>query len=142
MLPDYHADFPRTCMDGWGQRYLVVAPDGTALPCQAAHTIRTLRFENVRDRPLGEIWHHSAGLPGLPGRGLDEPHLPTCDRRSLDLGRLPLPGLPAHRRRQPPPIRSARARPTTRWSRRPGAGGASRRSERPSLRYRRLPTVA
>ena len=41
MLPDYHADRPRACMDGWARRYIVVTPDGTVLPCQqAAHASR------------------------------------------------------------------------------------------------------
>src|SRR5205814_2272943 len=34
--PDYHADRPRACMDGWARRYLVVTPDGVALPCHQA----------------------------------------------------------------------------------------------------------
>ncbi len=86
VLPDYHADFPRTCMAGWGQRYLVVAPDGTALPCQAAHTIRSLRFESVRDRPLGEIWRDSPGFQAFRGEDWMSPTCRTCDRRALDLG--------------------------------------------------------
>jgi PqqA peptide cyclase len=86
VLPDYHADFPRTCMQGWGRRYLVVTPDGTALPCQAAHTIRSLRFENVRDRSLGDIWHHSAAFQAFRGEDWMSPTCRTCDRRALDLG--------------------------------------------------------
>jgi pyrroloquinoline quinone biosynthesis protein E len=86
VLPDYHADHPRTCMQGWGRRYLVVTPDGTALPCQAAHTIRTLRFENVRDRPLADIWHHSDAFQAFRGEDWMSPTCRTCDRRALDLG--------------------------------------------------------
>jgi PqqA peptide cyclase len=86
VLPDYHADFPRTCMQGWGQRYLVVAPDGTALPCQAAHTIRSLQFENVRDRALGEIWRDSPGFQAFRGLDWMSPTCRSCDRRTIDLG--------------------------------------------------------
>ena len=28
VLADYYADVPKTCMDGWGRRYIVVTPDG------------------------------------------------------------------------------------------------------------------
>src|SRR5262249_49287055 len=59
VLPDYHADFPKSCMDGWGRRYLVISPDGRVLPCHAAHTLPGLSFDNVRDRPLDEIWRSS-----------------------------------------------------------------------------------
>src|SRR5437016_11934036 len=27
VTPDYYAEFPKACMDGWGRRFLVVAPD-------------------------------------------------------------------------------------------------------------------
>ena len=33
--PDYYADRPRACMDGWARRYIVVTPDGLVLPCHA-----------------------------------------------------------------------------------------------------------
>ncbi|MFN6952194.1 MAG: pyrroloquinoline quinone biosynthesis protein PqqE, partial [Albidovulum sp.] len=52
---DYHSDYPKRCMGGWGSTGLNVAPDGTVLPCHAAQTIPHLSFENVRDRPLAEI---------------------------------------------------------------------------------------
>ena len=56
VTPDYYAEYPKTCMDGWGRRFLLVSPDGLALPCHAAHTLPGLSFENVRDRPLAGIW--------------------------------------------------------------------------------------
>src|ERR1019366_10401952 len=51
VLPDWHADRPRACMDGWGRRFAIVAPDGAVLPCQAARAL-PLAFETVRSRPL------------------------------------------------------------------------------------------
>ena len=52
--PDYYADRPRACMDGWARRYIVVTPDGVALPCHQARSIAALSpFENVRARSLG-----------------------------------------------------------------------------------------
>ena len=37
VTPDYYAQYPKACMDGWGRRFLVVSPDGLVLPCHAAH---------------------------------------------------------------------------------------------------------
>jgi pyrroloquinoline quinone biosynthesis protein E len=59
VLPDYYEPFPKPCMGGWGRVHLTVSPDGTVLPCQAAGSIRTLRFDNVRERDLGWIWRES-----------------------------------------------------------------------------------
>src|SRR5205807_1960556 len=39
VIPDYHAEFPKPCMNGWARMFLTVAPDGTALPCPAASVI-------------------------------------------------------------------------------------------------------
>src|SRR5439155_405578 len=38
VMPDYYSEFPKACMDGWGRRFVVVSPDGLALPCHVAHT--------------------------------------------------------------------------------------------------------
>src|SRR6202171_29317 len=56
VLPDYYEDTPKPCMGGWGRDALLVAPNGDVLPCQAASTIPGMEFENVRDKPLAEIW--------------------------------------------------------------------------------------
>jgi PqqA peptide cyclase len=140
VLPDYHADFPRTCMNGWGQRYLVVTPDGTALPCQAAHTIGSLRFENVRDRPLADLWHHSQGFQAFRGEAWMSPTCRSCDRRSLDLGGC---------RCQAFQLTGDAAATDPVCSRSPDHAlveEARRLADQPvdtaSLRYRRLPTVA
>ncbi|HEX2483372.1 MAG TPA: pyrroloquinoline quinone biosynthesis protein PqqE, partial [Methylomirabilota bacterium] len=39
VTPDYYAEFPKACMDGWARRFLLIVPDGVALPCHAAHRI-------------------------------------------------------------------------------------------------------
>src|SRR4051794_25652245 len=39
VLPDFYEDLPKPCMGGWARGVIVVAPDGEALPCQAAATI-------------------------------------------------------------------------------------------------------
>ena len=86
VLPDYHTDFPRPCMGGWARSTLVVAPDGLALPCHQARTIASLEFENVRDRPLAEIWSDSAGFRAFRGEGWMQEPCRSCERRTLDFG--------------------------------------------------------
>src|SRR5262249_56029810 len=52
VTPDYYTDYPKSCMDGWGRRFIVVSPDGLVLPCHAAPTLPGLKFDNVRDHGL------------------------------------------------------------------------------------------
>jgi pyrroloquinoline quinone biosynthesis protein E len=84
--PDYFGRWPRACMDGWAQRFLLVSPEGLALPCHAAHTIPGLVFENVRDRPLAEIWGSSPGLEAFRGESWMKDPCKSCDRRTIDFG--------------------------------------------------------
>jgi pyrroloquinoline quinone biosynthesis protein E len=59
VLPDFYEELPKPCMGGWGRTAIVVAPNGDALPCQAASTIPGLEFANIREHPLEWIWHRS-----------------------------------------------------------------------------------
>jgi pyrroloquinoline quinone biosynthesis protein E len=82
VLPDYFEDLPKPCVGGWGRTTIVIAPDGEALPCHAASTIPGLEFPNVRDHPLGWIWHEADAFNRF--RGTDW-MLEPC--RSCPLGR-------------------------------------------------------
>lgn len=83
---DHHAAHPKSCMGGWGSTGLNIAPDGTVLPCHAAQTITRLQFDNLRQRPLAEIWNDSASFNAFRGTAwLPEP-CQSCDRRELDFG--------------------------------------------------------
>lgn len=86
VTPDYYAEYPKTCMDGWGQRFIVVSPEGLALPCHAAHTIPGLSFDNVRGRALAEIWSESPGFNAFRGVGWMPEPCRSCDRRTVDFG--------------------------------------------------------
>ncbi len=86
VTPDYFAEYPKTCMDGWGRRFIVVSPDGLALPCHAAHTVPGLAFENVRDRALSAIWTDSPGFNAFRGEGWMPEPCRSCDRRAVDFG--------------------------------------------------------
>jgi PqqA peptide cyclase len=86
VTPDYYTDTPKACMDGWGRRFLVVAPDGLVLPCHAAEGLPGLSFENVRARSLVEIWHTSPALNAFRGEAWMPEPCRSCDRRAIDFG--------------------------------------------------------
>jgi len=86
VLPDYMSDRPRPCMDGWGQRFIVVTADGLALPCHAAHTLPGIAWEKVTERPLAAIWRDSPGFNAYRGEGWMREPCRSCDRRAKDHG--------------------------------------------------------
>ena len=86
VTPDYFAELPPPCMDGWARRFLVISPNGLVLPCHAAHTIPGLTFDSVRDAPLDEIWSRSTGLNAFRGEAWMAEPCRSCERRSVDFG--------------------------------------------------------
>jgi PqqA peptide cyclase len=86
VTPDYYAQFPKACMDGWGRRFILISPDGLALPCHAAHTIPGISFENVRDRALGDVWRSSPSFARFRGEDWMAEPCRSCERRAVDFG--------------------------------------------------------
>jgi pyrroloquinoline quinone biosynthesis protein E len=86
VTPDYYAELPRPCMDGWGRRFLLVSPTGLVLPCHLAHTLPGLEWWSVRDAPLAAVWQHSPGLLAFRGDGWMSEPCRSCERRSVDFG--------------------------------------------------------
>lgn len=84
--PDYYGTFPKACMDGWGRRFIVVSPDGLAMPCHAAHTIPGLIFDKVTERPLADIWRLSSGFNAFRGEAWMTEPCRSCQRRAIDYG--------------------------------------------------------
>lgn len=83
---DYYDEFPKPCMNGWGRQFMTVAPNGRALPCPAAAAISSLRFENVRDGALDQIWYRSAAFSAYRGRAWMTDPCRSCARRDVDFG--------------------------------------------------------
>jgi pyrroloquinoline quinone biosynthesis protein E len=83
---DYHGDRPKPCMQGWGSRQLVIAPNGDALPCLAAGSLPGLELPNVRDRSLEEIWYASAAFAAYRGTAWMREPCRTCEWREVDHG--------------------------------------------------------
>jgi pyrroloquinoline quinone biosynthesis protein E len=86
VAPDYFGSFPKPCMNGWGSRFLTVAPNGRVLPCPAAAAITTLEFENVRQRGLAEIWRDSPAFARYRGTDWMSEPCRSCERREIDWG--------------------------------------------------------
>jgi pyrroloquinoline quinone biosynthesis protein E len=86
VVPDYYADIPKTCMGGWGQKMLNVAPDGTVLPCHAAETIPGLAFQRAGDVPLREIWEQGAAFNKFRGTAWMQEPCTSCALKEVDWG--------------------------------------------------------
>lgn len=83
---DYHATYPKPCMNGWGTTGLNVTPEGLVLPCHAAQEIRHLSFESVRDRPLSAIWAEGAAFRAYRGTDWMQEPCRSCERKTIDFG--------------------------------------------------------
>jgi len=86
VAPDYHEGKAKKCVNGWGSMFLTVAPDGTALPCHTAKMLPGLRFPNVREHSLRDIWFDSEGFNRYRGTGWMKEPCASCDQREVDLG--------------------------------------------------------
>jgi pyrroloquinoline quinone biosynthesis protein E len=86
VLPDYFGETPKPCMHGWGRAFMTVTPDGRVLPCPAAAAIESLRFDNVKDRSLGEIWRTGDAFAAYRGTAWMPEPCRSCDRREVDWG--------------------------------------------------------
>lgn len=83
---DHYAVRPKPCIGGWGRSIITVTPSGKVLPCHSAATIPGLEFDNVRDRPLAEIWTQGQAFNKYRGEGWMKEPCKSCDRREIDYG--------------------------------------------------------
>lgn len=83
---DHHAIYPKACMGGWGSTGLNVSPDGSVLPCHAAPSIPWMKFDNVRDRSLADIWNLSDAFNAFRGTEWMAEPCRSCERKSIDFG--------------------------------------------------------
>ncbi|MFO0626718.1 MAG: pyrroloquinoline quinone biosynthesis protein PqqE [Polyangiales bacterium] len=86
VMPDWFADTPTPCNDGWGRRFVTVTPDGIALPCAGAHALPGLRRARVTEASLREIWTRGEDFARYRGTSWMKPPCATCDRREIDFG--------------------------------------------------------
>lgn len=86
VVPDYYEQRPKKCMNGWGNVFLTVTPDGTALPCHTARMLPGLDFPSVRDMDVKSIWYESEGFNRYRGDGWMKDPCRSCPDKEKDHG--------------------------------------------------------
>src|SRR5918995_6799911 len=86
VLPDYYEAYPKACYGGWGKLYMVIAPNGSVLPCHGATQITSLTFDNVRDHSLHWIWRESPAFELFRGDSWMKDPCRSCPRKAVDFG--------------------------------------------------------
>jgi len=86
VAPDYHEGRAKKCVNGWGNMFMTIAPDGTALPCHTAKMLPGLSFPNVKEHSLRDIWFDSEGFNRYRGTGWMKEPCSSCEHREQDLG--------------------------------------------------------
>lgn len=86
VVPDYHAVRPKSCMSGWGRRFLNISPAGKVLPCHAAEALPGLSFPSVREAALADIWYRSDAFNRFRGTAWMAEPCRSCERRTVDWG--------------------------------------------------------
>lgn len=84
--PDYHEARPKACMSGWGSVFMVVSPDGVALPCHGARMLPGITFPNVAEQSLKDIWFESDAFNKYRGTAWMSETCRTCDEHTKDFG--------------------------------------------------------
>jgi len=85
VTPDYYEERPKACMNGWGNLFLDITPDGTALPCHSARQL-PVEFPNVREHSIEHIWRHSFGFNKFRGYDWMPEPCCSCDEKERDFG--------------------------------------------------------
>jgi len=86
VVADYHERRPKRCMNGWGAVFMVITPDGLALPCHQARIIPHLQFPSVRDFSIPEIWNNSAAFNHFRGDAWVREPCRSCPEWQQDRG--------------------------------------------------------
>lgn len=87
VVPDYYADRPKKCMNGWGEVFMIVTANGDVLPCHSARSLPGLTFPNVRDgADLDWVWNESPAFNKYRGDSWMKEPCRSCDEKEKDLG--------------------------------------------------------
>jgi pyrroloquinoline quinone biosynthesis protein E len=86
VVPDYYAERPKSCMGGWGRRFMNITPTGTVLPCHAAETLPGVAFPSVREQSLATIWQEAPAFELFRGTDWMAEPCRSCERREIDWG--------------------------------------------------------
>jgi PqqA peptide cyclase len=86
VVPDYYADRPKKCMNGWGEVFMIVTANGDVLPCHSARSLPGLEFPNVRDNGLEWAWNESPAFNKYRGDDWMKEPCRSCPEKEKDLG--------------------------------------------------------
>ena len=86
VVPDYYEERPKACMNGWGNVFLTITPDGVALPCHAARELPGMDLPNIRDVSVKEIWEESNDFNRFRGYEWMKEPCRSCDEKEKDFG--------------------------------------------------------
>ena len=86
VIPDYFENRPKKCMNGWGNIFLTIAPDGSALPCHAAAQLPGLEIPNVKNHSVDWIWDESPTFNQFRGTDWMKEPCRSCPEKEKDLG--------------------------------------------------------
>ena len=86
VIPDYYAQTPPACMDGWGRRFVVVSPDGLLLPCLLALGVG-LSLNNAR-AVLEAVFNHQSDFNRTPKYGIERKSQPWRNCKYMPLKSL------------------------------------------------------
>ncbi|KQW66255.1 pyrroloquinoline quinone biosynthesis protein PqqE [Methylibium sp. Root1272] len=84
--PDYVDAKPKPCMAGWGAVFMVIAPDGTALPCHSARMLPGFDFPKVTEHSISSIWRDSDAFNRYRGTSWMSDTCLSCDQHPVDHG--------------------------------------------------------
>lgn len=85
VVPDYYEQRPKPCMNGWGDVFLVVTPDGLAMPCHAARQL-PIEFPSVRQHSIEHIWRRSNAMNKYRGFDWMPEPCKSCPEKEKDFG--------------------------------------------------------
>lgn len=83
---DHYSSRPKPCMNGWGSRQFVVAPNGDVMPCLSAAQLPGLSLPNARDTGLAEIWYDSPAFNRFRGTEWMPEPCRSCPLKEIDFG--------------------------------------------------------
>jgi PqqA peptide cyclase len=86
VVPDYYANRPKACMNGWGAVFLCITADGVALPCHEARMLPGLQFPSVQSHDLRSIWYDSSAFNHYRGDQWMREPCRSCPEKGKDYG--------------------------------------------------------
>ncbi|MFW7380577.1 MAG: pyrroloquinoline quinone biosynthesis protein PqqE [Oligoflexus sp.] len=86
VIPDYFADRPKPCCNGWGNVSMVITPSGSVLPCLGAQKLGVADIPNVKSQALSWIWEESPLFNAFRGFEWMREPCRSCPEKFKDFG--------------------------------------------------------